>query len=252
MTPHAAASAAAPDGAESATPDRPVVAATSIAVLGLTTPRGIGFPGFRPASSGSSTTSLRAPMDACIASIESASRPAVAGSAPATVAMAAVAREFKSDGKGWTRRMIPATRASAGSREGAGRPSDVDELVEVRDEVLDQAGAAVRDQTSKPRHERPQADRRNDQVSSSVAPDRSRSTTPESEHPFEFRLGEPGRCPEVVDDLDDSPTDDDVAQQLRGPAIDLLVRLVIEPRSILSRIGRQPGAAHRGEYARAP
>src|SRR5829696_2260372 len=135
------------------------------------------------------------------------------------------------------------------SRPGSGR-SDVDELVEVGDQVFDQTSAAVRDKRSHAGDERPQADGRDDQPALSVPPEGSRRTATERERPFEFGLAQAGGSPKVVDDLHDPTPRDDVPHELGHPAIDLLVRLVVQARAVLPGIGRQARATHPAEYAR--
>src|SRR5215210_7298415 len=114
------------------------------------------------------------------------------------------------------------------SRKSASTPSDVDELVEVRDQVFDEARAPVGDLRPNPRHESPKRDRRNHQAAVPVATDRGWRPATRSEHPFEFAVLEPGRSTEIVDDLDDSPPNRDVTHELRRPGVDLVVTLVLE------------------------
>src|SRR5205809_4254754 len=129
----ASATGQAPDGALSTSPRTAAAMTTTRASADGTSPVGIGLPGLWPASWGASTTSLSDPIDACRAVIATPSRRAIGGSAPATVATAATTRPSSRDGKGWVRRIRPPTRAAAGSA------SDVDDLVEVLDQVLDEA-----------------------------------------------------------------------------------------------------------------
>src|SRR5688572_10500388 len=198
-----------------------------------TRPLGSGFPSFCVASSGASTRSLSAPIETWIASIDAPRRRAVPGSAPASAATAADAREFRSDGKGWPSRTRPPTRRCHGT---PASPSDVHELLEVGHEVLDEPASTVGDELPNPGDERPEADRRDDEVTLRVPPESHRCTAAKSEHAFEFRLRKLGGGAEIGDDLDHPAALHDVAHQLRDPAIDLVVGLVIEPRSILLRI----------------
>src|SRR5207344_3130690 len=93
------------------------------------------------------------------------------------------------------------SKAVSGST--APRSSDVDELVEVRDEVLDQALTGVGDLGADPGHQGPQRDGRDDEAPLGVVADGGGRATPGSEHPFEFGFSEVRRAPEVVDDLHD-------------------------------------------------
>src|SRR6185503_15564037 len=113
-----------------------------------TSPAGIGLPGLRPASAGASCTSFRAPIDACRAVIETPSWNATPSAAPATAATANTTRPSRIDGKGWISRTTAAMRAE--------RPSDVDELVEVLDQVVDEPLPAVRGLGADARNQRVQ------------------------------------------------------------------------------------------------
>src|SRR2546423_14407277 len=136
-----------------------------------TRPDGSGLAGFCFWSGGRSTRSLTAPIDACSNNIETASRRAVAGPAPASIATPPVAAAFMSDGKAWLRRTSPiAVRIGPGLRAA----SDVDELAEVGDEVLDEPAATVGHEAADAGNERPQADRRHDEAALRVAPERRR------------------------------------------------------------------------------
>src|SRR6185503_8026618 len=110
-----------------------------------------------------------------------------------------VARAFRNEGNGWLSRKMPNARDG---RVGPPAGSDVDQLVEVGDEVLDQAPAAVGDQATHARDERPQADRRDDEAAGGIAAERAGRASAEREHPFEFSLAQLRRGAEVVDDLD--------------------------------------------------
>src|SRR5690349_17712621 len=156
----ASATVGAPDGTVSASPATAAATATAWADVRETSPAGIGLPGLCPASRGASTTSLTAPIDAWSSSIATPSRAAVAGSPPATSDTAPATRPSRAEGNGWIRRTTPAARAAG---LGPGR-SDVDELVEVRDEVLDQPCPAVGHLCPDPRDERVQRDGRDHQV----------------------------------------------------------------------------------------
>src|SRR5262245_52962772 len=92
---------------------------------------------------------------------------------------APVTRPFRSDGNGCPRRRRSRVVASERPRVAAltGDPpvgSDVDELVEVRDEVLDEPLAGVAGPRPKARRERVEADRRDDLVAGRVLAERCR------------------------------------------------------------------------------
>src|SRR5262245_14197379 len=136
-------------------------------------PAGIGFDGFEAASRSRSLRSLKAPIDTWSASIASPSRRASPTVPPARSARAVVARPLSAEGNGWPSWTRPRMRSSAvtgspargwtGPSPGTGA-SDVDELVEVLDEVVDEPAASVGDARSDARDEREQADRRHDQL----------------------------------------------------------------------------------------
>src|SRR6478672_1325467 len=185
MAPIATATASRPDGAASPSASPAVRTAQPCATRIDSRPAGIGFPGLATRSRSTSATSFTAPIDNCMHSMDRPSRDAVTGLAPATTAMPAVATAFKRDGKAWLRRISPTARRSAPGQEAG---SDVDQLVEVRDQVVDQPAAAVGHEPADARYQRPQADRRHDQMTAAVAPERARRAATESEHPFEFSL----------------------------------------------------------------
>src|SRR5262249_27743269 len=148
------------------------------AAAGDAAPRGIGLPGFVAASRGASTRSLSAPIEACRPSIATARR-REGGGAP---------------GAGGGRRPGRAATRSGGEggvgRPGRGAGSDVDGLREVREEVVDQAAAAVRDPGAEAGDERVQGHRRDDEVPATVASESRGRATTGSEHPFEFRFAQ--------------------------------------------------------------
>src|SRR4051794_32954523 len=109
----------------------------------------MGLPRLRPASKGASTTSFVVPMpswrrviDTARTTIRSAAAPAMAATAPTTI-------PSRTDGNGCVSRIQPTSR-----RPTPVRPSDVDELGEVLDQVLDEAIAPVGDLRADPRDER--------------------------------------------------------------------------------------------------
>jgi hypothetical protein len=83
--------------------------------------------------------------------------------APAIAAIAPLTSPSRTDGNGWARRIQPSDRVAT-VRGG----SDVDELAEVRDEVLDEALAAIGDLRADARDEREQGDRRHDQAALAI------------------------------------------------------------------------------------
>src|SRR6478672_12067450 len=206
MTTRESAPSAALTEMASSPPPTNSTTATARAAAVETRPAGIGLPGFRPASNGASTRSLTVPIPSWRSVIASPIRSATSGAPPATRAIAPLTRPSRIEGNGCPRRSHPTTRWPVRGRGGDG-PSDVDELVEVRDEVLDQALAAVLHLRPDPRHEHIERDRRHHQAAIPVPPDDRRRTATGSEHPFETRLIEPGRPPEVADDLADAAAD---------------------------------------------
>src|SRR5690242_14858057 len=176
------------------TPSASPVIVTVRASAADAAPRGIGLPGFVTASRGASTRSLRAPIDAWSASMTTATRNEVGRLPPASWARTPVVAATRSVGNGWVSRRSPATR------------SDVDELREVRDEVVDQAGAAVPDPRSQAGHERMQGHGRHNEVARAVASEGRGRATAGCEHPFEFGFAQLRLAPEVGDDLDDPAT----------------------------------------------
>src|SRR4051812_19685699 len=204
-----------------ASPPRTIAHACS----GEAAPRGMGLPGFVVASRGASTRSFRAPMDTWRPSMATARRPATATFPAAASARSPVVAATRSEGNGWASRMRPATR-----------PSDVDELAEVRDEVVDQSVAAVRDARAQPRPGGVEGDGGHDEVPAEVSAKCRRRAAAGSEHPFEFWLAELRRAPEVADHLHDAASLHDVAHELRGPRVELVVRLRREALAVLLRI----------------
>src|SRR5258706_11073054 len=159
--------------------------ATSLAESTVAAPRGIGLPGFRPVASGASPRSFRAPIDTCRPSIAAPRRAAIGADPETRRAIAPVARATTSDGNGWVRRSSPTIR------------SDVHELREVRDEVVDQAAAAIVDASAEAGHEGEEGDRRDDEVAVPIAAEGRRRPATGCEHPFEFRFGQLRRAAEV-------------------------------------------------------
>src|SRR6185369_14318159 len=142
---------------------------------------------------------------------------------PATVATPPLTSPSSTDGKGWVRRTQPRARDPT-----VGAESDVDELAEVRDEVLDEPIAAVGDLRADAGNERVEGDRRHHQPALAIAAHDRRRSPAGSEHPFETVLVQAGRPPEIGHDLDDPAANRDVAHQLRGPRVDLVVALLGE------------------------
>src|SRR5258708_32367200 len=115
-------------------------AARTMAPEGGPRPAGIGLPAFRPASRGASTRSLAVPIPSCRRVIASPIRNATSAGPPASAATAPLTMPSSTDGKGCVRRTQPRDRAAK-----PGARSDVDELAEIRDEVIDEALAPVGD-----------------------------------------------------------------------------------------------------------
>src|SRR4029079_14431651 len=234
-TTDATTTTAAPTVAANASPIVAASATATRASVTETAPDGMGFVG-RPASAGASTMSIRAPMANWSDIIDSPSSAEVARSPPATRATAETTRPSRTDGNGWTSRTSPATRAA--------RPSDVDELVEVLDEVVDEAIAPVRRFPADTRHEGIQRDRRYDLMTLRVPAERCHRPAAGSEHPFAIGLAQVCRLPEVGEDTDDATTLGDVAHHLRRPRVDLIVRLIGETLTVFLRIGRKACPCH--------
>src|SRR5688572_189460 len=100
--------------------------------------------------------SLSAPIEAWSAVMATPRRTAVIASAPASSATTPTTRPSRRHGNGWVSRTRPPIRAAGPGRSPAPAPapgSDVDDLVEVLDEVLDQAVARVGDLCPDPRHQ---------------------------------------------------------------------------------------------------
>src|SRR6185436_2308812 len=226
---------------EAARVSPPPKAPTAIAAASRreTKPAGIGFPGLCPASRGASTRSLTAPIPSWRAVIATPSRIASGSAPPARRATAPVTRPSRMDGNGWVRRIAATNRA-----QGFGRASDVDELAEVRDQVLDEPCAAVGHLRPDAGNEGMERDRRHDEVTAPVTADDRRRSATGCEHAFETGLVEAGRSAEVVDDLDDAAADHDVADELGHPRVDLIGGLLREPLAVFLRVGRQPGRRH--------
>src|SRR6187401_1791059 len=231
----------------SASPSVAPPIATAQAWVTDTRPPGIGLAGVRPRSRGASTMSLSDPIEVWRAVIATPRRTAVITSAPASIATTPTTRPSSRHGKGWV------SRISAPSRSvGPGRPpwptpaagSDVDDLVEVLDQVLDQAVAPVRDLSPDPGHQGVQGDRRDDEPALRIAPDDGGRPAAGSEHPFETAIIQAGGALECLDHLDDAAPDHDIAEQLGDPGVDLVVRLVGQARSIFLRVRRERGRCH--------
>src|SRR5687767_14204675 len=206
MTRRLSARAAGPAMAASPTPPANDAAAIARAAAPDTRPLGIGFPGLSPASRDASTKSLAAPIPNWSSVIETPRTSAAASVPPATSATAATTAPSSSDGNGWTSRTSPRSR----SPDAGPGPSDVDELGEARNQVLDQSRPTIGDLRAAPRHEREQRDGRNHQASFAVPADGRGRPTAGCEHAFEFPFAEPGRAAEVLDDLHDPAADRDV------------------------------------------
>src|SRR4051794_15374771 len=174
----------APIVAASTSPPPKRAAATTIAARLPTKPAGIGFPGFKPASRGASTTSLLDPMPSWSSVIARPAWIATLAGAPPMAATEPLTSPSSTDGNGWVRRIQPRSRFTPGRR----RASDVDEFAEVRDEILDEPVAAVGNLRADPWDQREERDRRHDQAAVTVSShDRGRAAA-RSEHPFETSL----------------------------------------------------------------
>ena len=114
--------------------------------------------------------SLSAPIDTWSAVIDSPRLSARAGSAPAAIATAATTTPSSSDGNGWTSRMNAAARARG--------PSDVDELVEVLDQVVDETLASVGGVGPQSGNERMKGHGRHHLAPLGISPDHGRRTIP--------------------------------------------------------------------------
>src|SRR3990172_635279 len=176
-----------------------------------------------------------------------ARRSAISGVPPATSAIASTTAPLRSDGNGWVSRI---RAPAAPSRVGGLDASDVNELVEVGDEVIDEPLPAIGRARAQARNERVQRDRRDHQLSRRVAPDGGRGTAARSEHMFEFTFTKAGRRTERLDDPDDTAALGDVPHQLRGPCVQLSVRLLGQACSVLLRIGRQAAGSHASSSSR--
>src|SRR6185503_14352777 len=183
-----------------------------------TNPAGIGLPGLRPASAGASCTSFNAPIDACRTVIETPSWSAAAGAAPATVATVDTTRPSRIDGKGWVSRTTAAIRAR--------RPSDVDELVEVLDQVVDEPLPAVGGLGADARDQGVQRDGRHHLSTLGVAADHRRRSTAGSERPFDIGVRHPGCVAKIFEHAQHAAPLGDVAHHLLRPQVDLLVALL--------------------------
>jgi len=119
---------------------------------------------------------LTAPIPSWRTVIATPIRAASSRGAPATAATPPLTMPSRTDGKGWVSRTHPASQSGAGRRLSGGG-SDVDELGEVRDEVVDQPLATVRHLRSDPGDEGVQGDRRHHQGPVPIAShDRRRPT----------------------------------------------------------------------------
>src|SRR5215218_2558564 len=199
--------------------------ATIVAARTLIRPAGIGLPALCPASLGASTTSLTVPIAHWRSVIDTPRASATGAPPPATIATSATTTPSRTDGNGWTSRAVAATSRTA-RPTGMSARSDVDQLVEVRHEVVDQPVAPVRDLRADPGDERPQRHRGDDEVPGTILADRGGRSAAGCEHPFEFGLVQLRRPLEVLDDADDATALRDVAHELRCPGVDLGVGLV--------------------------
>src|SRR6187200_1731057 len=204
-TTSARATVGAPLGIARSTPSAPAPTTTSRATCGDTSPAGIGLPGFRPWSWGASTRSLSAPIEACRAVIDAPRRIATDRSAPATMAAPPTTRPSRTDGNGWTSRRRPSQAAG---------PSDVDQLPEVGDEIVDHLLTTLGGGRPDAGHEVEQGDGRDDQVTRRVASDRGRRAAAGGVDPLEVGVAEARRGAEVIDDSGDPAALRDVAHHL--------------------------------------
>src|ERR687889_2392191 len=135
-------------------------------------------------------------------------------------ATAPLASPSSTEGNGWVSRSQPRAR-----RPMPAERSDVDQLAEVRHEVLDEAIPAVGDLRADPRDEGEERDRRNHQLTVAIPTDDRRRTAAGSEHAFETRLVQARCAAEILDHLHHAAPDRDVPHELRGPRVDLVVAL---------------------------
>src|SRR4029079_8411998 len=87
------------------------------------------------------------------------------------------------------------------------------------------------------------------QVALGITTDDRRGPTARSERPFDIHVVQFGGGVQVLDDPDDPAALRDVAHQLRGPGVDLVVALVLEPLPILLGVGRQTGRCHGSSWS---
>src|SRR3990172_10106549 len=151
-----------------------------------------------------------------------ARRSAISGVPPATSAIASTTAPLRSDGNGWVSRI---RAPAAPSRVGGRNATDVNELVEVGDEVIDKPLTAIGRARAQARNERVQRDRRDNQPSRRVAPDGGRGTAARSEHMFEFTFTKARRRAERLHDLDDTAAPCDVSHHLSPPPVHLRLPL---------------------------
>ena len=258
MTTTARAVVRNPDGTDRPSPEPKATTATARASAGETSPAGIGLPGLCPASRGASTRSFVGSDP----ELERGHRDAE----PQRVGQRR-AREEREHGGRRSRRGPTET----GERAGRGQPARARAPIPGRrrsvrrrrsrrsfDEVLDQAGPAVGDLRADPGNERKERDRRDHEPAIAIAPDHGRWAAARSEHPFEFWFAQAGGRTEVIDHADDAATDHDVAHELSGPGVDLLVALLRETLRYSFGSAERPVVAtsspdasvNRAEYAR--
>src|SRR5215208_6150679 len=249
MTTIASAASINPDGTAAPRPPANDTSATSTAARRETKPDGIGLPGLRPASLGASTRSFVAPIPAWRRNIANPTLAASTAEPPATMAIAPQTSPSRADGNGWIRRILATSHRDGTSLppetdDVPARRSDVDELVEVRHEILDEPGPTIADLRPNPGDESPQRDCGNHQMAASVATDRRRWTATGSEHAFEFVFTKSGGAAEVVDDLDHSTADRHVTHELCRPGVDLVIALVLQTSTVFGRVRRKAGRCH--------
>src|SRR5689334_10526511 len=153
-----------------------------------TKPLGIGLGSSRSRSRGASITSLRAPIANWSAAIESPRRIEVSAPPPATNAVPATTRPSRIEGNGWT------SRNSAAARRG--ERSDVNELVEVLDQIVDQSFSTVLGLGADARNQGVERDRRDHLSTLCVSPDGRDRPIARSEHPFDVLFTQPGSIAE--------------------------------------------------------
>ena len=135
---------------------------------------------------------------------------------------------------------------------GDGLASDVDDLVEARDQVGDQPFAGISRLGSQSRHQEVQRDGRDHEMSGRIHANGLGSSAAARKNPPQALLVQACGLPEVGDNLRRAVPPGHIPQELGRPGIKLLVGLCSQPLAVLRRVCSEARGAHISSFSMSP